>query len=84
MVLPTALVTAKYWCGLAIRLLQPVRALVERGEVAHQLQEPLLVVEPVERGLQRGHRFAVFACDPGRDGHAVVVDVPRREVVAAA
>ena len=79
-VLPTALVTAKYWCGLAMRLAEPVRALIERGEVADQLQEPVLVVEALQCRLQRSHGLAVLHV-PRRDGHAVVVDVPRGEVV---
>ena len=62
-------------------LVEPARALVERGEPAQELQEPLLVVDTVQRELQPGHRLAVQARRAGCDDLAVVIDVPRREVV---
>ena len=81
-VLPTALVTAKYWCGFAIALAEPAVALVERDEAVHQLQEPLLVEEPVQGDLEPGEPVAPSSPSASAaQGDAVVVDVPRRVVV---
>ena len=81
MVLPTALVTAKYWCGLAIRLASPSAPASNAREVAQELQEPLDVADAVDEQLEAGPEVVVALGVAELDWAAVVVDVPRREVV---
>jgi len=80
-VLPTALVTAKVLVRLGDSLRQTVGALVEGGEVAQQLQETLLVEHALEQVLQASTQMGVVDLVAELDRLAVVVDVPRREMV---
>ncbi|WP_235012929.1 hypothetical protein [Arthrobacter sp. SLBN-100] len=61
--------------GLGDAFGQPARALVEGCEVARQLQEAFLVVEAVQRSVQRGEGIAFDHVALG-DRYAVVVYIP--------
>ena len=66
------------WFGDAFG--EAVTVFVERGVVAQQLQEAVLVVEAVDGVFEAGDGFAIDGA-VGVDGFAVVVDVPGGEVV---
>ena len=60
MVLPTASDTAKYWCGLAIRLTRPSSVAGERDVAGQQLEEPVVL----EHAVQQQHDRLVLMLGP--------------------
>ena len=58
--------TAKYWCGLAIRLTSPPSRLGERDVAAAGLEEPALLEQPVQQQVdRRGPHPVAAGCGTG-------------------